>query len=178
MKEPRVLLMKYSTVRGLFHTMRKTLHIGPTHIAEILEREPRFILQHLDEALPQKLKMLEDAGVNKCVQKELMKRVPEFYLRFFAYVLLYNRRASVFKEKMDILQSTLGHKLEQEPSFPLVLIKNYKWVIKPRCEIIKRRKRFLPLHEMMCCTDEEFCRFMQITPEVSSRTHDSPSIVS
>ena len=69
------------------------------------------------------------------------------------------------EEKIAELKSLIGEKLTIEPSYPLIMIHNYRRVIKPRSEIIKRRKIPLPIHEAMGCTDQEFCKKMQISME-------------
>jgi len=67
--------------------------------------------------------------------------------------------------KTKELHELLRERLNQEPSYPLILFHDYKTIIKPRAEIIKMQKLYLPLHEMLGWTDAEFCEKMKTNVE-------------
>lgn len=91
----------------------------------MLENEPQLILQNISENIRHKVALLESYGVSKMIQKEIMKKVPSFYTK------TYNS----FEEKVKTFKWLYGDRVLKDPSFPLVLIHNYKNVIKPRYEI-------------------------------------------
>ena len=73
--------LKYSSINGLFLFLRKKLHISSKGIRAILGKQPEMILQNRMEIIRNKVKLLEDVGVDIKLQKGLMLRVPAFYLK-------------------------------------------------------------------------------------------------
>jgi len=156
------LLMKVSTLRGLFLFVKQTLHISAKDFAQIIEQEPQMVYQNYHESIRKKVALLLDSKAPKMIQQELIKRVPSFYLM---YAKTYFRSYNILKKKVEVLKSLVEVDLKTDPGFPLLLYYNYRSVIKPRVEILKEYKLPYLLHEVLNMSDEEFCKLVQIDME-------------
>lgn len=80
MKEPRTLLLKATTLRGLFVFLKQSLRISAKQTYKIIEREPRMVYQNHHESIRKKVAMLAEVHASRMVQQGVLKRAPSFYL--------------------------------------------------------------------------------------------------
>jgi hypothetical protein len=76
-----------------------------------------------------------------------------------------SRSLASMEAKVTYIQKQLGKSLENEKTFPLLLLYNYNQVIKPRCELLREKLNFFELEHVIPFTDEEFCKNFNIKIE-------------
>ena len=75
--------MNFTTIRGLFFYLQTTLHISNKRILRIIRNNPKFIFQNHQARIRAKVSYLEGQGVEKMVQKGILVKAPEFYMKYF-----------------------------------------------------------------------------------------------
>jgi hypothetical protein len=68
--------------------------------------------------------------------------------------------------KVTYITKHLGKSLENEKTFPLLLLYNYNEVIKPRCELLREKLNHFELEHVIPVSDEEFCKNFNIKIEL------------
>jgi len=79
-----MLLLNYPSLRGIFFFLRNYMHIQNKDITRMIEENPLLIFQNMNENIRKKVVLLEKNGIPRIIQKGIMKKLPQFYLKYFS----------------------------------------------------------------------------------------------
>ena len=156
-----ILASKVSNFVGLFDLLKQQHKIKGEEVVEILDAFPEFVFQNKKDLLRKKIDLIKSnkKSLSDTFIRNLIRRHPDLFLKSWASM----------EAKVNYFTKTLGHSLQNDKAFPLLLSFNYNQVIRPRCELIKDKVKQFELHEVLPLTDEQFCLAFDIPSEELER---------
>lgn len=112
-----ILASKVSNFVGLFDVLRLNHHIKASDVVEMIDHFPEFAYQNKKDLIRRKVELIRkhQKSLSDTFIRHVIKRHPDLFLKSWASM----------EAKVNYITKNLGHSLQQEKAFPLLLHFNY-----------------------------------------------------
>jgi hypothetical protein len=146
-RNPNIFIFKHTQLKNVFSILSQ-LGIKAKETFEFVKIYPDLLIANRYNILKKKLLLFGDLQMNKSTIKNLIKSYP------FILLKSYNS----FIDKVFYFSKELNMNIEEIDIYPLIYLYDLNRDIKPRCEMMKQMKKWIPFKEAFSMSVEDLAK--------------------
>ncbi len=162
-RNPKVFLFKDTQITNVVSCLTSK-GLSSKEILQFMNDYPDLLLANRYSMLKEKMLLFDALKMNKDTVKSLVRAYP------FILLKSYNS----FINKVFYFSKELKKDIEETDIYPLIYTFNLNKDIKPRCELMKKYDKWIPLNEAFSMSVEELAAKLEVDVKEITKEEDSP----